>query len=358
MTDSVRVRLLEDGGQQVGPVAEALARFLSTATRDVAVAIYDFHFDGARGGQVVADALTACRDRGVRVRIADHDEAAVARVLPVPAPPSAPPEYVETLGLDVHGVATPSALMHHKYAVVDGERVWTGSANWTDDSFTRQENCIVTVDSPVVASAYLRDFEQLWSRGTVDGTGGFDSPRERLVYRGAEIQVRPVFCPGRGPEVAADIARHVRVARRRIAICSPVLTSGPILGALGDVVVQGAVPVRGVVDATQMHEVLHQWHGQPQATWKAEAFRQIAAAAGFAGKRSTPWAPGRLHDYLHAKIVVCDDTVFAGSYNHSHSGEENAENVLVLESAALADHLATYIGAVADRYAREPGDAW
>jgi phosphatidylserine/phosphatidylglycerophosphate/cardiolipin synthase-like enzyme len=358
VTDTVGVRLLEDGGQQVSAVAGALSAFLSTATRDVAVAIYDFHFDDVRGGQVVADTLKACRDRGVRVRIADHDEAVVARVLPVPAPPASPPEYVDSLGLDVLGVATPAALMHHKYAVIDGERVWTGSANWTDDSFTRQENCILTVTSPALAAAYLRDFEQLWSRRTVDGTGSFDSPWETLTYRGAPIRVRPFFCPGRGPEVAAEIARHVRIARRRIDICSPVLTSGPILGALGDVMTQGAVPVRGVVDATQMHEVLHQWHGQPQAASKAAAFREIAAAAAFAGKRSTPWAPGRLHDYLHAKIVICDDTVFAGSYNHSHSGEENAENVLALESAALADHLAIYVGEVANRYARPPEDAW
>jgi phosphatidylserine/phosphatidylglycerophosphate/cardiolipin synthase-like enzyme len=358
VTDTLSVRLLEDGGQQVAPVAATLARFLAAATRDVAVAIYDFHFDDVRGGGVVADTLKACRDRGVQVRIADHDEAIVARVLPVPAPPASPPEYVDTLGLDVRGVATPAALMHHKYAVIDGKHVWTGSANWTDDSFTRQENCIVTLTSRALAAAYLSDFEQIWSRRTVDGTGGFDCPWATLAYRGDDVRVRAFFCPGRGPEVAAEIARHVRIARRRIAICSPVFTSGPILGALGDVVTQGAVPVRGVVDATQMHEVLHQWHGQPQAAWKADAFRHIATAAAFAGKHSTPWAPGRLHDYLHAKLVVCDDTVFVGSYNHSHSGEENAENVLEIESPALAEHLAAYVDEVANRYARSPGDAW
>jgi phosphatidylserine/phosphatidylglycerophosphate/cardiolipin synthase-like enzyme len=53
---------------------------------------------------------------------------------------------------------------------------------------------------------------------------------------------------------------------------------------------------------------------------------------------------------MHAKCLVADDTVFAGSYNLSHSGEDNAENVLEIESAAVADQFAAYVERVADRY--------
>ena len=42
---------------------------------------------------------------------------------------------------------------------------------------------------------------------------------------------------------------------------------------------------------------------------------------------------------MHAKVTVCDDTVFVGSFNLSRSGEKNAENVLEIEDAALADQL-------------------
>ena len=59
--------------------------------------------------------------------------------------------------------------------------------------------------------------------------------------------------------------------------------------------------------------------------------------APFSGKRSTPYGPGTVHDYMHAKFVVADDMVFVGSYNLSHSGEENAENVLEIRDPALAD---------------------
>jgi phosphatidylserine/phosphatidylglycerophosphate/cardiolipin synthase-like enzyme len=53
---------------------------------------------------------------------------------------------------------------------------------------------------------------------------------------------------------------------------------------------------------------------------------------------------------MHAKVVVSDDVVFAGSFNLSHSGELNAENVLELADAKLADELATYIDDVRRRY--------
>jgi phosphatidylserine/phosphatidylglycerophosphate/cardiolipin synthase-like enzyme len=53
---------------------------------------------------------------------------------------------------------------------------------------------------------------------------------------------------------------------------------------------------------------------------------------------------------MHAKVTVCDDTVFVGSYNLSHSGQENAENVLEVESPRLADQFAAYIDTVRARY--------
>ena len=65
--------------------------------------------------------------------------------------------------------------------------------------------------------------------------------------------------------------------------------------------------------------------------------------AGFAGKPSTKWAPDTVHDFMHAKITVADDVSFVGSFNLSHSGEMNAENVLEIKDAAIADRLAAFV---------------
>ena len=53
---------------------------------------------------------------------------------------------------------------------------------------------------------------------------------------------------------------------------------------------------------------------------------------------------------MHAKIVVCDDVTFVGSFNHSRSGEENAENVLQIESAGIAELMVSFIDSTRRRY--------
>jgi phosphatidylserine/phosphatidylglycerophosphate/cardiolipin synthase-like enzyme len=57
---------------------------------------------------------------------------------------------------------------------------------------------------------------------------------------------------------------------------------------------------------------------------------------------------------MHAKILVADDYVYAGSFNLSHSGEQNAENVVQFESAVLADSCVAFIDRVAAKYGAEP----
>ena len=146
-----------------------------------------------------------------------------------PAPPATEPHVLETLGVPVKPIPGWRDLMHHKYVVRDGEAVWTGSMNWTLDSFTRQENAVVTLASPGVAArvhAQLR--AAVGARGRIGASGNFDT--------GPVDGVRPWFCPGRGPELSHRIAKRIGAARRRVRIATPLLTAGPILGTLAEVV--------------------------------------------------------------------------------------------------------------------------
>jgi phosphatidylserine/phosphatidylglycerophosphate/cardiolipin synthase-like enzyme len=236
--------------------------------------------------------------------------------------------------------------MHHKYVVRDGSSVWTGSTNWTGDSWTREENAIVTVDSPELARIFTQDFELLWKTRDVS-KGGRVSTAPLSV---GGVSVRPWFCPGRGDRLAHRIAKAIGTARRRIRIASPVITSGPILGTLAQVAADGRVDVAGTVDATQIRQVLHQWRENGNAPWKEPLLRTALTRAPFSGKRSTPYAPGSVHDYMHAKVTVCDDVVFIGSFNLSHSGEQNAENVLEIADAALAERMAAFVDEIRALY--------
>jgi len=58
---------------------------------------------------------------------------------------------------------------------------------------------------------------------------------------------------------------------------------------------------------------------------------------------------------LHARQGDrCDDVVFTGSYNLSRSGMGNAENVLEIHDAGIAERLCEFIDSVRERYPLPP----
>jgi phosphatidylserine/phosphatidylglycerophosphate/cardiolipin synthase-like enzyme len=335
----VQVRTLTDGGQPAEQTAHALAEFFAAAKQTLEIAVYDFDLPPELDA-IVCGELTAAQKRGVAVRLAynlDHAQAA-----PVPPPPRTSPDALEAQPFPTAAIPGVPDLMHHKYVVRDAASVWTGSTNWTADSWTREENVVVTVDSPAIAARYREDFEQLWTTRVVARSGKIDTaPADGM---------RAWFCPGRGEKLAHRIAKAIGAARRRVRVASPVISSAPILGTLAQAASDGKVDIAGVVDATQIDEVLAQWHENGNADWKGPLLRTVLTRAAFSGKRSTPYAPGSVHDYMHAKVTVADDTVFAGSFNLSHSGELNAENVLELVDPQLADRLAAFVDDVRARY--------
>ncbi|HEY3551764.1 MAG TPA: phospholipase D-like domain-containing protein [Gaiellaceae bacterium] len=335
----VEVRTLTDGGQPAEQTAHALAEFVAAAKQTLEVAVYDFNLPPELDA-IVCGALGDAQKRGVAVRLAynlDH-----AKAVPVPPPPATAPDALEAQPFPTAAIPGVPDLMHHKYVVRDAASVWTGSTNWTADSWTREENVVVTVDSPAIAARYRDDFEQLWTTRDVAHSGKVDT---------APVDgMRAWFCPGRGEKLAHRIAKSIGAARRRVRVASPVISSAPILGTLAQAASDGKVDIAGVVDATQIAEVLSQWHENGNADWKGPLLRTVLTRAPFSGKQSTPYAPGSVHDYMHAKVTVADDTVFAGSFNLSHSGELNAENVLELEDRELADRLAGFVDEIRGRY--------
>src|SRR5512144_138199 len=132
MDRPIALRLLTDGGQTAEEVAATLVAFLGTAHTSLDVALYDVRLPG-HVGDAVADALRDAQGRGVAVRIAYNvdDEWRV----PVPPPPRTRPEILAAIGVPLRGIPGEPDLMHHKYVVLDGTSVWTGSANWTLDSW-------------------------------------------------------------------------------------------------------------------------------------------------------------------------------------------------------------------------------
>jgi phosphatidylserine/phosphatidylglycerophosphate/cardiolipin synthase-like enzyme len=341
MNSSIHIRTLTDGGQQALEVANAVAEFLGAAQRSLDLAQYDFHL-GPETAPAVAGAIRDAAARGVAIRIlynVDHENP-----IPVPPPPEPDVQLISSLGVPARPIAGVPDLMHHKFVVRDGQAVWTGSTNWTDDSWSRQENVIVIVDSPELAHAFTLDFDEIWETAIVEKSG-FVEPRNVDVDG---TRVKPWFTPGHGEALSHRIGKKIGQAKR-VRICSPVITAAPVLATLAQVLADGRADVAGCVDGTQVDDVIRQWEENGNVAWKLPLLQRILDGP-FSGKRSEPWELGSLHNFMHAKLVVADDTVFTGSFNLSHSGEQNAENVLEIRNGELADRFAAYVDDVRARY--------
>ena len=216
---------LTDGGQSAQDIAARVVGFIRPSAKTLDLALYDLRLPGPPGDAIAAE-LRAASARGVAIRILYNVDS--GRPSELHPPPSTRPDLLEALPVETRAVPGVPDLMHHKYAVRDGEAVWTGSANWTTDSWTRQENVLVSVESPELAGFFTQDFEELWERLDVEKSGRVE-PTEVELENG--VTALAWFTPGHGPELSQAIASAIGAASR-VRIASPVITSGPILGTL------------------------------------------------------------------------------------------------------------------------------
>jgi len=327
-----------------------LTTFIRAAKQTLDLAVYDMRFSDSLRTQLVS-ALRERAEAGVQIRFCyDGDKPSQPNVAAGQDPaPAGTGTFVQSLGYPWRRIAG-MKLMHSKFILRDRQSIWTGSANMTDDAFTLMENNILEVDSSALANYYAQDFEQLWEKENFDNTGHIHTVPVPLTFSSQSAEARVLFSPGCGLEIDSEIARRVRAAQRRVRICSLLINSGTLISELGNLLRTGRVAVDGIYDRTQMAEVYRQWQDVPQNRWKIGALTEIIARTGLVGKNSTPYTPTGRHDFMHNKVLVIDDTVITGSYNFSRSAQFNAENILFIESAPLAEAYSVYIDHLKRKY--------
>jgi phosphatidylserine/phosphatidylglycerophosphate/cardiolipin synthase-like enzyme len=55
-------------------------------------------------------------------------------------------------------------LLHHKFAVIDSQTVITGSHNWSDAANNGNDETLVVIQNPIVATHYVREFTRLYAK--------------------------------------------------------------------------------------------------------------------------------------------------------------------------------------------------
>jgi phosphatidylserine/phosphatidylglycerophosphate/cardiolipin synthase-like enzyme len=347
---------------QVSEVAARIARFIGEARTTLDIAIYDFRLrdDAAK---IIADALRVQARKGVVIRIAyDHATDPGGDGVPATSPghleadqkPPGTDSFVRSFAdvAQVKGITGYRVLMHNKYIVRDADTaeaaVFTGSSNYTNDSWGLQENNLLCLRSQQLALYYARDFGDLWSRGAIiDSTGARDTGTVRV----RDVPVTIAFTPGESPAVVKEIVGAITAARHRLYVASVVLSSGPILAALSEGIDRG-LPLAGLYDGPQMDQVERQWKAAHVGADKGNTWEKVVSR--LVRKNSIPYdryKPNQPHNFMHNKLVIADDIVVTGSFNLSNHAMGNAENVLLIQSEELANKYEEYIQRLMAAYA-------
>ena len=124
-----------------------LISLINRANRSVYVAVYSFTRDS------LATALISAKERGIEVRVVIEGERAYEQGS----------EYsrLKAAGVDVRLDGNPN-LMHHKFMVIDGYIVVTGSYNWSTAAEDRNDENIVIIFDRDMAQRFTQEFERVW----------------------------------------------------------------------------------------------------------------------------------------------------------------------------------------------------
>ncbi|HET6596987.1 MAG TPA: phospholipase D-like domain-containing protein [Anaerolineales bacterium] len=257
----------------------------------------------------VAEALIAAKQRGVDVRwVTDNEHGIEADE----EPGHGQFAMLQEAGIEVRA-DTRSALMHNKFWIFDGQIVWTGSTNVTENGIFDQDNNVVVIQSPELATIYEREFQEMW-----DGQFGPKSPstldQQVVTLNGSRIVV--VFT-SEDPALENAIVPIVQSAKQSIRFLTFSFTDYPLADAMSQRFKAG-VDVAGVFEKVGSET-------------EAAELRTLMC-------RSVPVKQDGNPGFLHHKVIVVDERiVITGSLNFSTNAEENNdENVIIIDNPDIA----------------------
>ena len=337
------------------PICTALLDWISSATDTIDFAIY-----GSRDQTQLLDALLSAKNRGIKIRgyvdrdyenvnyyastkeweqqlgviTNDHSRETGPEPYGGPKPKcDRPPGFDGPLqclayDLDSHWLLAEHAsredftdptvggtneIMHHKFFVIDKERVWTGSANISDSGTGGYSaNVAVAIESGRLASLYEQEFTYMINRGSKES-----KPRSRIeAIRVGDLELETWFSP-QDSTMRFAVQPLIARAERTIDVSIFFLTNKYTTANLLDAHMRG-VKVRVIVDATSAK------NGYTKHELLREA-RIPVKVENWGGK-------------MHAKAAVVDgEYLILGSMNWTAAGETtNDENTLILHSRRLA----------------------
>jgi phosphatidylserine/phosphatidylglycerophosphate/cardiolipin synthase-like enzyme len=276
---------------------------INAARTSIHIASFEFNLTP------VAEALVAAKQRGVDVRWVTDDESGLEAD---EEPDRGQFAMLQNAGIEVRSDDR-SALMHNKFWIFDGQIVWTGSTNLTENGIFKQDNNTIVIQSPELAAVYEREFQEMW-----DGEFGPTSPsqlgNQAVMINGSGIAV--IFT-SEDPALEQAIIPMVNDATKSIRFLAFSFTDYPLAEAMIKRSKAG-VDVAGVFEKVG-------------SDTDAAEFDTLSCA-------QVPVRQDGNSSFMHNKVIVVDERfVITGSFNFSTNAEEsNDENVIIIDNPEIA----------------------
>jgi len=131
-----------------GGTSKELARLIKAAKKEIVVAVYAF------SSKYLGQALSEALKRGVKIRIIlDGDNARKAYSID---------EWLAGEGIEVRYITVKGGNMHHKFMLIDGKILITGSYNFTNESEFRNHEAAIFTNYKVLIQSFAAEFDRLW----------------------------------------------------------------------------------------------------------------------------------------------------------------------------------------------------
>lgn len=161
-----------------------LLAVLGSARRSLSLAVFSLTCDE------IAQALLDAHRRGVKVRLITDDEQIASA--------GSDAASLRAAGVPVRHDGSRQRLMHHKFCVVDGSVLLTGSFNYTRSAVLFNDENVLVLRDAAIARQYERQFEAMWQR-----------------YEQSARQPLPTTVPGGGGEASIHSGNGNNMGSRR-----------------------------------------------------------------------------------------------------------------------------------------------
>lgn len=235
-----------------------------------------------------------------------------------------------------------SGLMHNKFLVADGKRVWTGSVNFTETCLLYNPNNGIVLHDARIAANFAAEFaEEAEGRFGKKASGKNNTPHPTVTMSDGGV-VETYFAPEDEPMTRLITAAST--ATTSIDVMCFVFSHEGLCDALA------AAHKRGV----RVRVLLDNAFSKPTITgrWKCVP-AEVLKAAGVPVKYDDEQAK------LHHKVMIVDGSaVVTGSFNFSASAAlDNDENVLVLRHPGAVRSYKAEFERLWTFYGGDPGSA-